>query len=143
MKKLVVNVKCPYCRKSLMDTEKQIDSQPSIKVKIQYHEKTGLLHLSSLFGSFSILSEVNVPTDEIVLMFCPECGASLVLKELCEECHAPLAFMELKNGGRVQICSRRECKYHYLDYSDFAQKLSAFYDTYQTRADPSQKKQEV
>jgi methionyl-tRNA synthetase len=143
MEKLIVSVRCPYCRNSLMDTEKQIDNQPSIKAKIQYREKIGLLHMSSLFGSFNILSEIYVPKDEIVLLFCPECGASLVLKELCEECHAPLAFMELKNGGTVQICSRRGCKYHFLDYTDFAQKLSAFYDTYKTQADPTKRNQDV
>jgi methionyl-tRNA synthetase len=76
----------------------------------------------------------------MVLFFCPECNASLLLKDLCEECKAPLTFLELKNGGTVQICSRRGCKYHFMDYTDFAQKLSAFYDTYKTTADPSRKK---
>lgn len=140
MEKLVVNVKCPYCRKSLMDAEKQIDGHPSVKAKIQYHDKTGVLHLSSIFGSYNLKSEVYVPEEEIALFFCPECHASLVLKDLCEECKAPLAFFELKNGGKVQICSRRGCKYHFLDYTNFAQKVSAFYDTYKTVADPSRKK---
>jgi methionyl-tRNA synthetase len=140
MKELMVEVKCPYCRKILMDEEKQIDGYPSVKTKIKLHDKTGELHLSSIFGSYNIKSEVYVPRGEIVLFFCPECNASLLLKDLCEECNAPLAFLELKNGGTVQICSRRGCKYHFMDYTDFAQKLSAFYDTYKTAADPSRKK---
>ena len=70
---------------------------------------------------------------------CPKCNASLFLKDLCEECKAPLAFLELKNGGIVQICSRRGCKYHFMDYTNFAQKLSVFYDKYKTQADPSRK----
>jgi methionyl-tRNA synthetase len=139
MKKLVVNVKCPYCRKSLMDKEKQIDGYPSVKTKIQYHDRTGTLYLSSIFGSYSILIDIYVPEEEMVLFFCPECNASLLLKDLCEECKAPLAFLELKNGGTVQICSRRGCKYHFMDYTNFGQKLSAFYDTYKTVADPSRK----
>jgi methionyl-tRNA synthetase len=140
MKELVVQVKCPYCRKILMDGEKQIDGYPSVKTKIIHHDKTGELYLSSIFGSYNIISEVYVPKGEIVLFFCPECNASLLLKDLCEECKAPLAFLELKNGGTVQICSRRGCKYHFMDYTNFAQKLSAFYDTYKTTADPSRKK---
>ena len=139
MKKLVVNVKCPYCRNSLMNEEKHIDGYPSVKTKIQHRDKTGLLYLSSIFGSYNIISEIYVDKDEIVLFFCPECGASLLLKDSCEECKAPLAYLELKNGGTVQICSRRGCKYHFMDYTNFAQKLSAFYDTYKTVADPSRK----
>lgn len=140
MKKLIVNVKCPYCRKSLMDEEKQIGGYPGVKTRIQYHEKTGILYLSAVFGSFNILSDIYIPKEEIVLFFCPECNASLLLKDLCEECKAPLAFLELKSGGTVQICSRRGCKYHFMDYTNFAQKLSAFYNTYSTLADSSRKK---
>ena len=139
MKKLIVNVKCPYCRKSLMDNEKQIEGYPSVKTKIQHRDKNGLLYLSSIFGSYEIISDIYVPKEEMVLFFCPECNASLLLKDLCEECKAPLAYLELIDGGTVRICSRRGCKYHFMDYSNFAQKLSAFYDTYKTLADPSRK----
>lgn len=140
MEQLLVSVKCPYCRKSLMDADKPIDGHPSVKTKIQHQDKTGILHLSSLFGSYRIKSEIYVPEEEMVLFFCPECNASLLLKDLCEECKAPLAFLELKNGGTVQICSRRGCKYHLMDYTNLAQKASALYDTYKTVADPARKK---
>ena len=122
-----------------MDLEKQIDGYPSVKIKIQHHDKTGTLYLSSVFGSYNIISDIYVPKEEIVLLFCPNCNASFLLKDLCEECKAPLAFLELKNGGTVQICSRRGCKYHFMDYTNFAQKLLVFYNTYKTLADPSHK----
>jgi len=57
MKELVVSVKCPYCRKSLLDTEKQIDGFPSVKTHIRYRDKTGKLYLSSVFGSYNIFGE--------------------------------------------------------------------------------------
>ena len=139
MEKIVVNVKCPYCRKSLMDEEKLIDDNPSVKINIQHHDKTGTLYMSSIFGSYNILSEIFVPEEEMAIFSCPECNASLILKDLCEECKAPLAFLELKSGGTVQICSRRGCKYHFMDYTNFAQKLSVFYDKYKKQADPSRK----
>ena len=140
MEKIVVNVKCPYCKKSFMDLDKPIDGNPSIRVEIQYGNKKGDLYLSSIYGNYSIISEINLLEDEIVLFFCPECHASLLLKDLCEECKAPLAFFELKNGGMVQICSRRGCKSHSIDYSDLAQKISKLYSIYEKFADPSSKK---
>lgn len=140
MDQLVLELKCPYCRKSLIDENKKIDGHPSVKTLIQYHAKTGVLYLSSIFGSYEIISDVNISNNDLVLFFCPECHSSLMLEDLCEECNSPLAFLELRNGGTVQICSRRGCKYHFLDFTNFAQKISAFYRTYQKFADPLQKK---
>ena len=137
MEKLVVSVKCPYCRKSLMDEETQIDGHPSVRVRIQHGNKSGTLHLSSIYGSYNIITETHIHNKEIVLFFCPECQASLLLKDSCEVCHAPLAFFELKNGGRVQICSRRGCKYHSIDYSDISQRISELYRVHEVFADPS------
>jgi len=139
MEKLVVSVKCPYCKKSFMDEESQIDGYPSVKVDIQYGNKIGTLNLSSIYGSYNIISEIHLPQEEMVLFFCPECHASLLLKDLCEDCKAPLAFFELKNGGKVQICSRRGCKYHSIDYSNLSQKISSLYSAYEVFADPSRK----
>jgi hypothetical protein len=139
MEKLAVNVKCPYCKKSFMDEETQIDGYPSVKVNIQYGNKIGALNLSSIYGSYNIISEIHLPEEELVLFFCPECQASLLLKDLCEDCKAPLAFFELKNGGKVQICSRRGCKYHSIDYSNLSQKISSLYSAYEVFADPSRK----
>jgi methionyl-tRNA synthetase len=141
MEKLVVSIKCPYCRKSLMDEKTQIDGYPSVKVQIQYGNKDGSLYLSSIYGSYNIITEVYIPNEEIVLFFCPYCHASLLLKDSCEKCQAPLAFFELKNGGKVQICSRRGCKYHSIDYSNLSQKISALYSVHEVFADPSRIKQ--
>ena len=139
MEKLVVNVKCPYCRKSLMDEDYQIDGLPSIRVRIQHGDKNQTLYLSSIYGSYNISSEHHIPKDEIVLIFCPECHASLLLKDLCGDCYAPTAFFELKSGGKVQVCSRRGCKFHSLEYSDMSQKISALYNVHEVLADPSRK----
>jgi hypothetical protein len=122
-----------------MDEETQIDGYPSVRVNIQFSNKTSVLNLSSIYGSYNILSEIPIPEEEMVLFFCPECQASLLLKDLCEDCKAPLAFFELKNGGRVQICSRRGCKYHSIDYSNLSQKISSLYSAYEVFADPSRK----
>jgi len=130
MDKLRVNVKCPYCKKSFMDEEVLIDDCPSIKVIIQRHNKQGILRLSSIYGSYTINSEIHVLPDEIVLFFCPHCHSSLLAKNLCDKCQAPMTFFELTNGGEVQICSRRGCKKHLIEFSNLEQEISAFYNFY-------------
>ena len=140
MENIVVNVKCPYCKRSFMDEETQIDGYPSVKVNIQFGNKTSTLNLSSIYGSYNIRSEIPIAEEEMVLFFCPGCQASLLLKDLCEHCKAPLAFFELKNGGKVQICSRQGCRYHSIDYSNLSQKISSLYSAYEVFADPSRKR---
>lgn len=122
-----VNVKCPYCKQSFMDDSQTIDDCPSIKVAIQHGSKRGNLYLSSIYGSYNVISEIDVPMEEIVLFFCPQCLSSLITKDLCDECSAPMTSFELAQGGKVHICSRRGCKKHLIEYSNLAQEISAFY----------------
>ena len=143
MKKLQVNVKCQYCRESLMDEENSIDGFPSVKVVIQYGNKRGILNLSSIYGSYNIISEIYVPKDEIVLLFCPICSSSLLIKDMCDQCHAPMTLFELSRGRTVQICSRRGCKKHQIEFSNLAQEISTLYDHYEVFADPSRGKKKV
>jgi methionyl-tRNA synthetase len=140
MNELKVNVRCPYCKQSLMEEEKQIDGYPSVKVVIQNSNKRGMLYLSSIYGSYNITSDFHIPKDDIVLFFCPHCQSSLLLKDLCDKCSAPMTFFELLQGGKVQICSRRGCKKHLIEFSDLSQEISTLYNTYEVFADPSRKK---
>ena len=71
MNELQVNIRCPYCKQSLMDEDKTIDGYPSVKVVIQNSNKRGMLYLSSIYGSYNIISEFNIPMDEIILFFLP------------------------------------------------------------------------
>ena len=140
MNELQVNVRCPYCKHSLMDDGQIIDGYSSVKIAIQNSDKRGMLYLSSIYGSYNFISEVYVPMDEIVLFFCPHCQSSLLLKDLCDKCSAPMTFFELLQGGKVQICSRRGCKKHLIEFSDLSQEISTLYNTYEIFADPSRKK---
>ena len=140
MHELKVQLKCPFCRQSLMDEEKIIDDLPSIKVFIQFHDKKGFLYLSSIYGSYTISSEIHIPLNEIVLFFCPHCRSSLLTNNLCEKCHVPMAAFELQQGGKVQICSKRGCKKHMIEFSNLSQEISTFYDEYSASTEPSIKK---
>lgn len=140
MHELKVQVKCPFCRQSLMDEDKMIDDLPSIKVFIQFHDKKGFLYLSSIYGSYTISSEVHIPLDQIVLFFCPHCRSSLLTSNLCEKCQVPMAAFELRQGGQVQICSKRGCKKHTIEFSNLSQEISTFYNEYSAPTEPSVKK---
>ncbi len=110
-----LQVSCPRCHHSLMKTEHLIDNHPCIHVTVSFKRKHGWLRLSSLYGSYSIESEHEIPPDTEVNFFCPYCHAELIGSSDCPECNAPMILMIVQNGGVVQFCSRRECKGHILD----------------------------
>ncbi len=112
-----VEVSCSRCNHSLMDQEYLIDGHPSIRVTASFGRKHGWLRLSSLYGSHNVESEYEVPEEEIVHFFCPHCHAELAGASECAECGAPMVSMIVKDGGIVQICSRRGCVGHMLDLS--------------------------
>jgi predicted RNA-binding Zn-ribbon protein involved in translation (DUF1610 family) len=125
-----VNVKCPHCGKSLMDDEIKIDGHPSVKVNIQWGGERGRLRLSSLYGSYEIDAQVAVPEGEIARFFCPHCNTELSSSRTCEKCSAPMVSMKFIQGGKVEICSRRGCKKHLIEFEDLESELRAFYNKY-------------
>ena len=110
-----VAVSCARCNHSLMDPRHVIDGHPSIRVTVSFGTKHGWLALSSLYGSYKVSSEYEIPIDEIVHMFCPHCHAELIGGGRCSDCGAPMVPMIVRGGGVVQICARRGCRGHMLD----------------------------
>lgn len=125
-----VKVKCPHCGESLMDEETKIDDRPSVKLNIQWGGERGRLRLSSLYGSYKVDSQLSVPEGEVAKFFCPHCNAELVSSRSCEQCHAPMVSMKFAQGGIVQICSRRGCKKHLIEFENLESELRAFYEKY-------------
>ena len=110
-----IQVVCPQCNHSLMKPEHLIDNYPCIHVTISFNRQHGWLRLSSLYGSFNIESEHEIPLDTEVNFFCPHCHTELIGSSTCPECSAPMILMLVRQGGTIQICSRRGCKGHILD----------------------------
>ncbi|MDQ7779205.1 MAG: NADH-quinone oxidoreductase subunit NuoE [Planctomycetota bacterium] len=110
-----VVVRCPRCNHSLMDLKHKIDDHPSIRVTVSGGQQHGWLRLSSLYGSYNLESEFEVPLDAVLNFFCPHCHAELVGASNCVLCEAPMIPMIVRGGGIVQICSRHGCKGHMLD----------------------------
>ena len=112
-----IKIHCPRCNHSLLDHQNQIDGHPSVKVTASCGRHHGWLRLSSLYGSFSVQSEHDIPVEEIAHVFCPHCHAELAGGGVCSECEAPMVPMIVGGGGMIQICSRRGCQSHRLDVS--------------------------
>lgn len=110
-----LEVSCARCNHSLLDPRNVIDGHPSIRITVSFGNKHGWFCLSSLYGSYEVSSEYDIPTDTIVNVFCPHCHAELIGGAKCGECGAPMVPMIVRGGGVVQICSRRGCKGHLLD----------------------------
>lgn len=110
-----VEVSCARCNHSLMDPQHILDRHASIRVTVSFGTKHGWLVLSSLYGSYKVAAEYEIPIDEIVHMFCPHCHAELIGGGMCSDCGAPMVPMIVRGGGVVQICARRGCKGHMLD----------------------------
>ena len=110
-----VEVSCARCNHSLMDAEHLVDGHPSIRVTLAYDGVHGHIRLSSLYGSYNVESEQEIPIDTVVDFFCPHCHVHLTGSSNCPECRTPMVPMIVRGGGIVQICSRRGCKGHLLD----------------------------
>jgi NADH-quinone oxidoreductase subunit E len=110
-----LEVYCSRCNHSLMDPHHLIDGHPSVRATISFGRKHGWLRLSSLYGSYTVESEYEIPRDTVAHFFCPHCHAELNGASNCAECGAPMVPMIVRGGGMVQICSRRGCKEHMLD----------------------------
>jgi len=127
-----VRVKCPRCRKSLMDEEMKIDSRPSIRIVAKSGGKKGELHLSSVYGSYRLRQDFDMKKGALARFFCPHCELELEGSRRCEKCDAPMVPLALQEGGLVQICSRRGCKKHVIEFEDPEAELRAFYSAYST-----------
>lgn len=112
-----VEVSCPRCNHTLMDSTHLVDGYPSIRVTVSYEDVHGWLRLSSLYGSYTVESGSEIPLGTVVHFFCPHCHAELIGASNCAVCEAPMVPMVVRAGAIVQICSRRGCKSHMLDLS--------------------------
>ena len=110
-----VKVRCPRCNHGLMDSDHPIDGQPSIRLTASFGRSHCWIRLSSLYGSYHVESEFEIPEDTVVQCFCPHCHAELVAGWNCAVCGAPMIPMVIHSGGMVQVCSRRGCREHMLD----------------------------
>ncbi len=131
-KAMSFNLKCDSCGASLMDSKNPVDEQPGVHVKIEIEKKAMDLWLSPIYGSFNIKSAGEIAEKAIARFFCPQCSAEFKSKRVCESCGAPMIPLTLSEGGRVNICSRKGCKRHSLEFEDIDDAIGYFYKKYES-----------
>lgn len=124
-----LRVKCPICGHSLMDDNRPVDNCPSIKLKVDIGEESGMINLSSVWDSFNYVCTIETPKKEILKLSCPHCNSTVKGKTDCEVCDAPMIPMDLELGGDVCICSRMGCRSHFVKFVDFSFALKQLYIT--------------
>lgn len=127
---LALKVKCPVCSKSLMDKQKLVDNEPSIKLNIEIGGKKGTINLSSIYGSYNYVTPLDLPNGEVAKFSCPHCNASLKDQNSCLSCDAPMTHFYLDMGGKISICSRSGCKNHKAEFEDLTVALNKLYQDY-------------
>jgi hypothetical protein len=113
-----------------MDPKKKLDDAASILVNLSYAGKNAPLHMSAAYGSYLTDSALGVSIGKIPGFRCPHCKADLKSTRKCDICGAQMVALDLKEGGQVQICARRGCKKHLLEFQNPDSELQAFYKHY-------------
>ncbi len=110
-----IEVGCPRCNHSLMDTGTPIDGLPSARMTIATENAIGSCHLSSLYGGSGVSCELEIPEGTVCQFFCPRCQGELAVDWTCGHCGAPMAKLAVHGGGMVYVCRRRGCHSQRLD----------------------------
>lgn len=127
---LSLSLKCPHCSASLMDPDTLVDNETSINLHIDIAKKKGDIFLSSIYGSYNYVSDVECPVDEIAVFSCPHCGKDINTKAECKVCKAPMASLILDMGGKISYCTRSGCKNHNVEFEDLNNALRKMYQEY-------------
>jgi len=129
-KLIALKVKCPVCKKSLMDPYHVINGKPSIRLEIKIDGKMENLRLCAYYGCFDHETRIEIPKGEILDFYCPNCQEELISTHKCEECGAPMVPLALEKGGRIYICSRMGCKKRYLNFEKVSDALRKMYNEF-------------
>lgn len=124
---IALYVKCPHCDRSLMDESHPINEKPSVKMNIETERDRGVIWICSLYGCSDHENNIELKKNELVQFYCPQCNKSLMRDIQCKVCDAPMVGMNIKVGGKVNICSRNGCENHYVVFEDLAEAINKFY----------------
>jgi hypothetical protein len=113
-----------------MDKNVLVDNEPSIRLDVNHSGQKGIIHLSSIYGSYNYSCTIDIPKDEIASFFCPHCKKGVNTDVECLSCGASMVPFYLDMGGKVSICARSGCKNHHVEFEDLSQALKKLYQEY-------------
>ncbi len=125
-----LKLKCPVCGVSLMDHDRLVDNEASIQLNIKIGDQDGTINLSSIYGSYNYVTDIDIRNDEVAEFFCPHCSANITSDLECLSCGADMIPLYLDMGGKVSFCSRSGCKNHKVEFEDLSIALNKLYQEY-------------
>ncbi len=117
----VKQIKRATCPKghNLMDDEHKIDGMPSIKLLAKSGKNEGFVHLDPIYGRHQHHYGIQLKENEILKLYCPVCGVSLIdEEEKGPHCGAPVYKILIPNQGTLVGCTKYQCSWQKWDYID-------------------------
>ncbi|MCB9257836.1 MAG: HAMP domain-containing protein [Ignavibacteriales bacterium] len=112
------NATCPKGH-DLMDSEHKIDGRPSIKLKAKSGKNEGFIHLDPVYGNHNHHYGIEFNKNEIIKLFCPQCGISLVDEnDKGPDCGAPVYNLIIPEQGILKGCTKFGCGWQKWDFVD-------------------------
>ena len=112
------NATCPK-NHSLIDEGHKINGMPSIKLKAKSSTNEGFIHLDPVYGNHQHHYGIHFDKDEIVKLYCPHCGVSLVnVTKKGPNCGAPVYNILIPDQGILEGCTKFGCGWQKWDYVD-------------------------
>lgn len=116
--RIKILVRCPSCKKSLMNSRLLVDGLPSIKLQGRLGNQTGYVYLSQVYGSYDkeFRKIKNIEGAEVSFS-CPFCNTPFPEHQKCA-CGASMIALGLQVGGIIKICTRNGCENHAMEFVD-------------------------
>ena len=128
---LVLELNCAQCGALLTDGTKV-----PLEAFVKETGREGEMRLSAVFGDYSVETDLAVSPGNIVEFRCPKCEAALSVPLACKLCGAPMASLNIKQGGYIEFCTRAGCKGHALGgVGDIDQMMSLMNRMFETPYD--------
>ncbi len=129
-KYIALQVKCPECGKSLMNSYITIHDKPTVKLDVVSGGKQGTVNLCAYYGCTEHTGTFERVEGEISQFFCPHCHQELVSKHTCKTCDAPMVPFSIDKGGVMHMCARAGCNSHYLEFQNVSDALRKMYNEF-------------
>lgn len=112
------NANCPKGH-SLIDEDHKINGMPSIKLKAKSLTNEGFIHLDPVYGNHQHHYGIQFKKDEIVKLYCPHCGFSLIdATKKGPVCNAPVYTIIIPDQGILEGCTKFGCGWQKWDFVD-------------------------
>lgn len=119
-----------YCPNghSLINPDKRMSGKPAITTGVRNRGLVSEIHFNPYYGIYEYETDLELHAGDVVELFCPQCGASLTVDELCTFCRVPMFAIHLPDGGEIRACPLVGCRNHHLTIVDLDAQLAAFYE---------------